>query len=383
MQTADVVIIGGGIIGLSIAYHLVRREPRLRVVVFEREPLVGTGQTARATGGIRHQFSSEPHVRLTQLSLPLYLRFEAETGYSVNFRPNGYLFVTTDPATLDALRRSVACQQALGVPSRMVDPAEAAALVPGLRTDDLAGGSFCDRDGTAEPAAAVQGFSARARALGAELATGEPVVGLSLEGGRVTGVRTPRRAVAAGCVVVAAGPHSPEVAGLAGVDLPVQAYRRQVAVATPVAALDREIPLTVDADTGFYVHRPGRSELLLGGTDKDTRPGFDLEVDWDGIDRLFAAAIRRLPALEEARLKRTYVGLRDLTPDHHPILGRVEGREGLLVACGFSGHGFMHAPAAGLLTSEEILDGRATTLDLGPFRLGRFARPLVPEANTF
>lgn len=383
MCAADVVIIGGGVIGCSVAFHLRRRDRSLRVVLLEREPMVGMGSTARATGGVRHQFSSEANIRLTQLSLPFYLRFEEETGYSVHFRPHGYLFVTSDRQRLESLRRSVAQQQSLGVPSRLIVPAEAEALVPGLRVNDLAGGSFCKQDGTAEPAAAVQGFATAARALGAEIRTDHPVVQVLRDGDRVTGVRTPQETVAAGVVVIAAGPHSAQVAATAGVDLPVRPYRRQVSVAAPVPELDVEIPLTVDVDTGFYLHRTGRSELLLGGTDKDTRPGFHLDVDWNGVERVLLAGVHRIPALEQAQVRRTYVGLRALTPDHHLLLGRVQAVEGLVLACGDSGHGFMHAPAIGLLVGEEILDGRAAAMDVTPLRLERFARGVREEANVF
>ncbi len=383
MRTADVIVIGGGVIGCSVAYHLVKRDGTLRVVLLEREAMLGTGSTAKATGGIRHQFSSEANIRLTQLSLPLYRQFEEETGHSVYFRPHGYLFLTTDAEALAGLRKAVALQQSLGVSSRIISPADAGRLVPGLRTDDLLGGSFCDQDGTAEPAAAVQGFAARARAMGAEVMTGQEVVALLREGGRITGARTDGGDFAAPVVVIAAGPYSAQVAAMAGLEIPARPYRRQVSVAEPIRELDREIPLTIDLDTGFYIHRMGRSDLLLGGTDKDTRPGFNLDIDWPGVERVLAAGMRRIPALEHAEVRRTYVGLRTLTPDHHPILGRVEGCEGLVLACGDSGHGFMHAPAIGLLAGEEILDGRAASLDLAPFRLDRFARGVRIEANVF
>jgi sarcosine oxidase subunit beta len=170
---------------------------------------------------------------------------------------------------------------------------------------------------------------------------------------------------------------------MAGLEVPAHPYRRQVSVAAPIHKLDAEIPLTIDMDTGFYIHRMGRSELLLGGTDKDTRPGFNLDVDWPGVERVLAAGMRRIPALEKAQVRRTYVGLRALTPDHHPVVGRVASLEGLVLACGDSGHGFMHAPAIGQLVSEEIVDGRAATMDLTPFRLERFARGVRTEANVF
>lgn len=383
MPRPDVVIIGGGIIGCSIAYHVLRHDPTIRVVVLEREAMVGMGSTSKATGGIRHQFSTEENIRLTQLGLPLYLRFEEETGYSVYFRPHGYLFITSSPAVLERLRDGVALQHRLGVPSRLVGPDEIAGFVPGIRTDDLVGGTFCDQDGSAEPAAAVQGFAARARALGAEFRHHEEVVRILRVGDRVTGVETAGATVEGGVVVIAAGPYSARVAALAGVDVPAETFRRQVSVAAPLAELDVDIPLVTDADSGFNMHRTGHGDLLLGGTDRDTRPGFGLDVNWDGIERVLSAGAHRVPLLAQAQIRRTYVGLRALTPDLHPILGRVLGVEGLVLACGDNGKGFMHAPAIGLLLSEEIIDGRATSLDLAPMRLERFAGPVHREVYVF
>jgi sarcosine oxidase subunit beta len=371
-STADVVVIGAGVVGCSIAYHLVSRDRNVRVVVLERDAMPGMGATAKATGGIRHQFSSEPNIRLTQISLPIYRRFQELSGYSVNFRAHGYLFVTTDAATHAMFRENVALQQSLGVPSRLVDPDEIARMVPGMRTDDLVAGTFCPDDGSAEPAAAVQGFAAAARRGGAQILMNCAVTEIRTSGNRVTGVRTATGGVDAPVVVVAAGAYTSDVARLAGVDIPAKPYRRQVSVSEPVAELDVEIPLATDADTGFYVHRSGGADLMLGGTDRDVRPGYGLDVDTQVLDRMLAAAVRRIPVLTSARIRRSYVGLRGLTPDFNMILGRVRGVDGLVLACGDNGHGFMHAPATGLLLSEEIIDGRAATLDIAPFRLERF-----------
>ncbi len=284
---------------------------------------------------------------------------------------------------MDGLRAGVALQQSLGVPSRTVSPSEARALVPELRTDDLLGGTFCQEDGSAEPSAAVQGFSARARSLGAEIRCEEEVVGLRRTGARVSGVETRGGGLDAGTVVIAAGPSSASVARWAGLDVPAEPYRRQVSVVAPIPALDVEMPLITDADTGFYLHRTGHGDLLLGGTDRDTRPGVGSDVDWDGVERVLSAGARRIPRLAEARVRRSYSGVRALTPDYHPILGRVPAVDGLVLACGDNGKGFMHAPAIGLLLSELIVDGRAVSLDLHPFRLDRFAAPVRREANFF
>jgi sarcosine oxidase subunit beta len=321
----------------------------------------------------------------------MYVEFEAATGCSVNFRAHGYLFVTADRTKIAVFEQNVALQRSLGVASWLVGPDEIARMVPGICADDLIAGTFCDADGSAEPAAAVQGFAAAARRLGATIVVGHDVTAIASASGRVIGVRAmggglgtggalrTGRAPDAGTrieapvVVIAAGAYTADVARLAGVEIPARPFRRQVSVAEPISELDVEIPLTTDADSGFYVHRSGHADLMLGGTDRDVRPGYTLDVDGGVLDGMLAAAVRRIPALASVRIRRSYVGLRGLTPDFNMILGRVPGVEGLVVACGDNGHGFMHAPAIGLLLAEEILDGRATTLDLAPFRLERFA----------
>jgi sarcosine oxidase subunit beta len=382
VESADVLIIGGGIIGLSVAYHLARRGTP-RIIVFERAPQVGTGSTAKATGGIRHQFSTEINVRLTQLGLPAFERFEAEMGEPIDFVRHGYLFVTARHETADGMREGLRLQQRLGVPSRWVRPDEAAALFPDLRVDDLVGGTFCPLDGSASPYGAVQGYLRRCRDLGVRVLTGHEVTGIGAAGGRVRGVRTAAGEYAAPVVVNAAGPRARDIAAMVDVDLPVHPYRRQVFVMTPLPALRRGAPLTVDLDTGWYLHQDRSGALYMGGTDKDSRPGLEEVVDWDGFDAVARAALHRVPRTAEARVARAYAGIRSLTPDFHAILGAVPGVDGFFCANGFSGHGFMHAPAVGLLLAEEILDGRATTLDIAPLRLTRFAGGARAEATAF
>lgn len=382
METADVILIGGGIIGLSIAYHLASRAP-LRIVVLEKADQPGTGETAKATGGIRHQFSTAINVRLSQLSLPAYQRFEEDMGESVDLVLHGYLFVTTRAETAAVMRAGLALQQRLGVPARWVTPGEAQKLFRALRTDDLIGGTFCPLDGSASPYGAVQGYLRRCRERGVGILTGQEVTGIDIDNGAVRGVRTPDGVWAAPVVVNAGGPFARRVAALAGVDLPVFPYRRQVFVMTPVPALGRGLPFTVDLDTEWYVHQDRSGALYLGGTDKDTRPGFDEAVDWDGFDAVAQAALRRVPCLKQARCVRAYAGIRSLTPDHHAILGRVPGLDGFYLANGFSGHGFMHAPAVGRLLAEEILDGRATSADISPLSILRFAGETRSEAVAF
>ncbi|HZP36739.1 MAG TPA: FAD-dependent oxidoreductase [Methylomirabilota bacterium] len=383
-HTADVVIVGAGIIGGSIAFHLLERDPRLRVVMLEKEAEPGTGATSKATGGVRFQFSTEANVRLTQLGYRYFTHAEEVLGSPVDFLRHGYLFVTTDPATLEQCRRNVALQRSLGVPSELLGPEAIQRHLACLVTRDLVGGTFCADDGSADPYSMLQAFLARARARGLQLLTDHPVVGLLREGDRVTGVRTPQGEWSAPRVIDCAGPHADQIGAMAGVEIPSKPYRRQVMVTEPLPVLPEVFPLIVDLDTGFYVHRQGRSAVLMGGTDKDIKPGLDTEVDWEAFDAVFRAAAVRVPPLAEAKVMRAYAGVRDLTPDYHGILGPAAAAPGLYVACGFSGHGFMHAPAIGILMSEILLDGRATSMDVAALSLDRFAAGrLRAEANMF
>lgn len=383
-QTADVLVVGAGIIGGSIAYHLLERDPRLRVVVLEKEPAPGTGATSKATGGVRFQFSTEANVRLTQLSYGYFTHDREILGCSVDFTRHGYLFVTTDGATLEQRRRNVAMQRGLGVGSEILTPDQIQSHLAPLVTDDLLGGSFCADDGSADPHSMLQGFLGRARDRGLSLLTDHEVIGIDRAGDRVATVRTPRETFSAPVVIDCAGPYADQVGAMAGVDIPSRPYRRQVMVTEPLPVLPAVFPLVVDQDTGFYVHRQGLSAVLMGGTDKDIKPGLDTEVDWDAFAAVFQAAARRVPPLAEARVMRAYAGIRDLTPDYHGILGPAAELEGFHVACGFSGHGFMHAPAIGILMAELLLDGSARNMDLGALSLGRFAAGgLRAEANVF
>jgi sarcosine oxidase subunit beta len=384
VTSADVLVIGGGVIGASVAYHILEREPRRRVILLEREAQPGTGATARATGGVRHQFSTATNVRLTLLSYPYFTEDRDRFGRSVDFIAHGYLFVTVSPDILGASARSVSLQQSLGVRSRLLAPAEMRSRVPQLKTDDLVGGSFCPDDGSADPHGLLHGFLGVARSRGLDVRTDEGVIGVDRSGKRVTGVRTARDAYSAPAVVNCAGPHADEVGRLAGIEIPSRPFKRQVMVTEPLPGFPETFPLVVDLDTGFYVHRQGAAAVLMGGTDKDRQPGHDTTVDWDALGAVLDAAARRVPALAEAKVMRAYAGVRDLTPDFHGVLDEALGLSGFYIACGFSGHGFMHAPAIGLLMAELILDGRARSLDVEPLSLDRFARgTMSPEANVF
>ncbi|MDP2628128.1 MAG: FAD-binding oxidoreductase, partial [Candidatus Rokubacteria bacterium] len=249
---------------------------------------------------------------------------------------------------------------------------------------DLAGGTFCGDDGSADPHGMLQGFLAKGRERGLQVLVGHRVIALLRDGERVVGARTAQGDFHAPVVINCAGPYADQVGALAGVEIPSRPYRRQVLVTDPLPILPDVFPLIVDLDTGFYVHRQGKSAVLMGGTDKDIKPGLDTSVDWEAFGAVFQAAAKRVPPLADAKVMRAYAGVRDLTPDYHGIRGPARTAPGFHVACGFSGHGFMHAPAIGLLMAEIVLDGRTSSMDIDALALDRFgAGTTRAEANMF
>ena len=378
MERADVVIVGGGVIGASIAYHLASKGVT-DVAVIERDRL-GSGSTSRNAGGIRLQFSTEINVRLSQRSLPRLERFADEMGVNPDFRQVGYLFLITTDADAAAFERSLALWSRLGVPARRLDQQQVNALFPQLRVDDVRFATFCEKDGHLDSTALLNGYVARARDKGVRFCEGEAVTAIERDNGRVTGVRTARGRIATETIVDAAGPWGAQVAALAGVDLPITPLRRQIFVTDPVPGLDRDFPLTVEMATSFYCHRESGG-VLMGMADPTDKPGFDDSVNWDFLPTLVERALDRLPPMEKAKVKTGWAGFYEDTPDKHPILGRIEGLPGFLSATGFSGHGLMHAPAAGEAIAELVVDGK-TTLDLSALSHDRFARgALIREHN--
>ena len=378
--TADVVIIGGGVMGASTAYHLAARGCG-KVVLVERAPFLGTEATGKCAGGIRYQFSTEINVRLSLLSLPMLERFEEELGQPIDLRRTGYLFLLDPACDLATFRRNVAMQNRLGVPSQILSPEEVRARLPLLRLDDILGGAWHSGDGLADPSGVVQGYAAGARRHGAQIITGVVATGIRIAGGRVTAVETSQGVIATPAVVDAAGPWAGQVAALADVDLPIVPLRRQIAVTTPLPQVPPDFPFVIDFSRSLYFHREGRG-ILTGQSNPGERPGFDQSIDHAWTEQHLERAMWRFPLLEQAGLLREWAGLYEVTPDAHPVIDRAGHVPGFYVVAGFSGHGFMHGPIAGLLMSELILDERAHTLDIHQLRLSRFAEgDLVREHN--
>jgi sarcosine oxidase subunit beta len=369
LRGGRVVIIGGGVVGLSIAYHLAVRGYR-DVALVERRTL-GSGATSKGTGGIRQQFSSRVNIVLSRRSVDYFAGFHDRVGGSARFRQHGYLFLLDRADQLELFRRNVAKQLEAGVPVRLLEPEEIPEVMPHVNVDGMLGASYCRTDGSASPEDVVKAFARGARIHGARLMEDTTVTAIERDAhGAVAAVDTTRGRLAAEAVVNAAGPWAAEVGRLVSIELPIAPYRRQAFQISSLGWLDADLPLTVDLASGAYVH-PRPDGGVIGGNDRNVRAGFDEEVDWSLVPALREALARRIPRMAEAEIIRGWAGLRDMTPDEHAIVGPVAAVPGFWTAAGFSGHGFMHSPVVGELLSEWLVDG-APTLDLSALRPERF-----------
>jgi sarcosine oxidase subunit beta len=378
METADVVIAGGGISGCALAYQLAKR--KVDVVLLERETL-GSQSTGKCAGGVRQQFSTEDNVRVMRLSVKMLESFEQEIGHPADFRQIGYLFVFTQPQQVEDFRHNMEMWQRVGLTeARWVDAAEAALMVPVLNVEDVLGCTFCPTDGIASPADVTFGYATAARRLGARLKEGVEVTGIDLASGRVQSVRTTAGDIATRLVINCAGPWAASIGRMAGLEIPVLPYRRHIAVTGPFPAVPRNTPMTVDFHTSLYFHPEGDG-VLIGMSDRTEPPAFVTEVNWEFLEKMFEQAAQRAPALAGAGVKTAWAGLYESTPDHQAILGPIAEVEGFWCAAGFSGHGFMQAPAATLLLTQLLLD-KKSEIDISSFAFERFARgSLVTERN--
>jgi sarcosine oxidase subunit beta len=367
---AEVVIIGGGIIGASTAHHLARRG--LGDVVLVEKDLLAQASTGLSVGGIRQQFSHPANIKLSQESVRVFERFEQEFGVDIKFRQAGYLFLARKEETWREFLRSVKTQQRLGVPVETLAPGEISRRWPYLNVEDIVGGTFGSKDGYADPYLVTMGLAASARKLGVTIEELTKVTEIKTAGGRVSGVGTTRGPISCFRVVNAAGPWAAEVARMAGLDVPVRPYRRQVFMTTPFDAIPKPVPMIIDQDAAFYL-RGADPGLILGMSDPDEPSSFHLHVDREFMEKVVDAAIHRVPVLEAARILRGWAGLYEITPDDNAIIGEIPALPGFYCACGFSGHGFQQGPAVGRILSELIVEG-STAFDLKPFAYDRFVK---------
>ena len=374
-ERADTVVIGGGVIGTSTAFHLA--EAGVNVVLLEKSGLA-SGSTSRAAGGVRAQFGPRSTSRSGCAALEAFVRFAERPGAEIDLRQVGYLFLLDREEDVLEFERGVAVQNEHGVPSRFVSLEEAQRLSPLAGLDGVLAATFSPLDGHASPEAVVQGYAARRH--GATVATGCAVTGIELAEGEIRGVETERGRVETGTVVCTAGAWSPGIARMAGVELPVEPVLREIGFTSRAPGLPEHMPLTVDFTSGLYFHREGPG-LLFGMADRSQEPGFDTPPDPDWLEHVTAIAERRLPRLLEMGIAGGWKGYYEVTPDANALIGEAAGVARFLYATGFSGHGFLQGPATGEIVRDLVL-GRTPFVDVSPLSVERFALQAPrPEHN--
>ena len=367
--TADVVIIGGGVMGASTAYHLALRGQK-NILLLEKEEFFGQGATGRCAGGVRYQFSTEVNVRLSLQSLPMLDRFKDEIGQEINFHKCGYLFVLTRPVDVNFFQHSLELQHNLGVQTEWLSPDEICHRLPLMRFEDALAGSFNAQDGLVDPNSVVMGYIGAAQRLGVACLNKVDVTGIQVAGDRIVAVETDQGAISTRLVVNAAGPWAGLIGQMAGVALPIEPVRRQIMTTTPLEEIPPDFPFVLDFAQSLYFHREGNG-ILTGMSNPNEKAGFDQNVDENFELINLEAAVARMPCLEKVGLLTHWAGLYEVTPDAHPIYGKTPV-EGFYIVAGFSGHGFMHGPISGKLMAECILDGKFLSQDVSMLDLARF-----------
>ncbi len=380
-RTADVVVVGGGVVGASAAYHLAAAGAG-SVLLLERADALGTGSTGACAGGFRYQFSSEVNIRLSLASVPMITSFTETHGLPLDVVQDGYLFLVRTEEAWRGFVAAAELQRSLGVDARLLSAEEAGEIAPGISLDGLTGATYCPQDGIADPSGLTFGYATLARGAGATIETGVAVKSIEVRDGRTAGVSTQAGRVETSVVVNAAGPWAGLLAATAGVDLPLEPVPRNVVVTGRFPGAPPRRTLVIDAETSFYFHKEGPG-VLMGMGSPSERPSFDTTPDRRLIEEeLLPTAVRVFPPLAEAAIEHTWCGLYEMTPDRLPIIGEAPGVRGLYLANGFSGHGFQHAPIVGKLFAEMIVEGAARTVDVSSLGLERFETgELVREAH--
>jgi sarcosine oxidase subunit beta len=373
-KTADVVIVGAGAAGCSIAFHLAGLGLR-NIVLLEKLPAAGQGSTSKANGGIRAQWSTEINIRLSNYSIAAFEQFEEETGHSCGLVQAGYLFMTATEDGESGLRRNFALQKALGVPNHWLEAEAIAYMAPYVNCEDLRAGTFSAKDGFIDPHGVVLGYLQAARRGGVELVTETEALEIARDAYGVTGVQTTAGFLASRQIVNAAGPFAGILAERAGTRIPLLPYKRMLACTEEVGGAPRVIPMTVDLDSGLLIRREGNG-ILFAYSDPNDPPGFDTEFDPKFLEVVSEKAEKQYPFVADAQIstRRCWAGLYPETPDHHAILGESPELPGFYQAVGFGGHGIMHAPATGRALAELIAYGECRFMNIQPLRPTRFAQ---------
>jgi sarcosine oxidase subunit beta len=368
-NTADIVIIGGGVMGASAAYHLAKGGMK-NIVLLEKEEFFGTGATGRCAGGVRYQFSTEINVKLSMESLPMIERFRDEIGQDVNYRQCGYLLIATDEKDASTFKHNVELQNRLGVQTQLLSGDEVRARLPLMKFEDAMAGTFNQKDGIVDPNSVVAGYISAAQKMGVKALNRAEVTGICISGNEIEAVETTQGTIQTGMILNVAGPWAGQIGNMAGVQIPIVPIRRQMFTTDPLKEIPEDFPFVIDFAQSLYFHREGEG-LLVGMSNQNEKPGFDQNIDEEFEFVNLEAAIERMPLLERASRVSHWAGLYEVTPDAHPIFGGSD-LKGFTICAGFSGHGFMHGPVAGKLMSEYILDGKFSTLDVSMLDLARF-----------
>jgi len=377
--SAEAVIIGGGIIGTAVAFYLAR-EKYGRIVLIEKDQFLGAGATSKAAGGIRAQFSTRVNIEMSMLSEKIMANFKQETGGEAFFDQVGYMFLLETDHDLERFRKSCELQRSLGLEVELLDSDQIPRYAPHVRIDDVKLATFCRADGLGDPHEFLTGYEHAARKMGVEFELGTEIVGITVTAGKITAVKTSRGEIASPLVVNCAGPQAGLIGDMIGVKVPVEPIRRQVVTTGELDFVRADFPMVVDVKSGLYCHKESKG-MLLGWADNSVKPSFDISIDPDYTDAILEKALYRIPRLEEAEVANQWAGLYETTPDHHAIIGYDPDVEGVFHVTGFSGHGFMHAPAAGLITAE-IITGRKPTVDISALSPNRFKTGvIVKETN--
>lgn len=378
-KTANAIVIGGGVMGASTAYHLCKSGMQ-DVVLLEKEPYFGQGATGRCAGGVRYQFATEVNVKLSLASLTMFEHFREETGQDCDYRKCGYLFVLTQPADVETFKANVTMQRRLGVDTQWLSGEEVRQLIPTMRFEDALAGTFHARDGLVDPNSTVMGYINRGRQIGLGAFSEVEVVGIEIKGGAIQAAHTSAGNISCPVVVNAAGPWAGLIGEMAAVPIPITPVRRQMVTTTPIPELPPDFPFVIDFHQSLYFHREGDG-ILTGMSNPEEKPGFNQSIDETWELKAMEAAATRMPLLENAGRMAGWAGLYEVTPDAHPIYGPTEVA-GFYIVGGFSGHGFMHGPISGKLMGEIILEGQARSVDVSMLDLARFREDrLIHEYN--
>lgn len=370
-KAADVVIIGGGIMGLSVAFHLVRQS-QIKIILLEKD-LLTQASTGLSVGGIRQQFSHPANILLSQETLRQFKQSQDLFGDNIDFHQVGYLFLTQDNDMWSDFCLNVDLQRQYRVPVETLSPEEIKSQWPFLEAENLKGGTFCQEDGYADPYQVAMTLASFSRRKGVHIFEHTKALALQIKNNRIQGVHTSKGTISTPIVVNAAGPWGGEVAKMAGLDIPVKPFRRQVFTTKAFRGITGSIPMIIDQDTLFYFRKEGPG-ILMGMSDKDEPSSFNTHVTQSFLEKLIETALQRAPVLGQAEILRGWGGLYAVTPDENPIIGEISERRGLFCAVGFSGHGFQHGPAVGRILSELILQ-KKTEFDISPFAYERFRGP--------